>query len=353
MIRLDKTLAEVAELVKGKVVGNRNLTIKGLSGIKEAKEGDLTFLANPKYTPLARETKASAILASTNLQLPGKSLVLVENPSLAFAKIIESVLKPQQFLTKGIHPTAIIAESVRLGKNVAVGAHVVIEAKVSIGDNTVIQAGCFIGHETKIGNGCHIYPNVTIRERIIIGNRVIIHSGTVIGSDGFGFEAVDGVHTKIPQIGTVIIEDDVEIGANVTIDRARFDKTFIGKGTKIDNLVQIGHNVIIGENCIIVALVGIAGSVEIKKGVILAGQSGVSGHLTIGEGVIVGAKSGVMKSIPAHTKVSGFPARPIEEELRVQAGLKRLPVYVKKIQELTRKVEELEKKLKHGKKKNH
>ncbi len=338
---------EIAEIVSGKVVGDPNVEVSGISGIKEAGEGDVTFLANEKYAQLLETTKASVIITSPNMKLPktNKTLILTENPSLAFAKLVEYWFPQEVDHPKGIHPTAIIGENVKLGNNVAIGAYVVIEKNVQIGDNTIIYAGTYIGHDTKIGADCLIYPNVSIRERITIGNRVIIHSGTVIGSDGFGFATVKGVHHRIPQIGTVVIEDDVEIGANVTIDRARFDKTIIGRGTKIDNLVQIAHNVIIGENAIIVAQTGISGSTVIGNGVILAGQTGVVGHITIGDGAIVGAQSGVTKSVPPGAVVLGSPARPISITKRIIASIPSLPDLKKTVEKLLRRVQELEEKL--------
>jgi UDP-3-O-[3-hydroxymyristoyl] glucosamine N-acyltransferase len=215
-----------------------------------------------------------------------------------------------------------------------------------IGDNAAICSGAYVGHRTVLGKNCLIYPNVTILERVTIGDRVIIHSGTVVGSDGFGYVWANGKHEKIPQIGTVMIEDDVEIGANVTIDRARFDKTIIGMGTKIDNLVQIAHNVIMGEHCIIISQVGISGSVVIGEGTILGGQVGVHGHLTIGKGVVAASRAVITKSIAPNQKVSGFPAQPLLAEQRFQASLRRVPDHIKTIRDLTKRVEELEKKVK-------
>ena len=342
---LNKSLREVAQIVDGRIVGDENLVIRGLCGIKEAREGDLTFLANSKYSPLAETTKASAIITSKDITISGKTVLQTNDPSLAFAKIVSVVYDDQTQPLKGIHPTAIIADDATIGKNVYIGPYVVIENRASVGDNTVIHSGTYIGRRAILGKGCLVYPNATLRERIFIGDRVIIHSGTVIGADGFGFADVAGAHEKIPQIGTVVIEDDVEIGANVTIDRARFDKTKIGRGTKIDNLVQIAHNVLIGENCIVVAQTGISGSVIVEKGAILAGQSGIAGHLTIGEGAVVAAQAGVTKSVPAHTKVSGYPAKPHEMAKRVNASLQRLPQYIKTINELKKKIEALEEKI--------
>lgn len=340
-----KTLAEIAAMVKGEVIGDKNLVITGLSGIKEAKPGDLTFIANPKYISLSKATKASAVLAPLNIKIPGKSIIRTENPSLAFAHIASLMVEEGAFLPKGIHKTAIIAKDASVGKNVSIGAYTVVESQANIGDNTVVYSGCYIGHHTTLGKDCLVYPNVAIRECVTIGERVVIHCGTVVGSDGFGYVWIDGQHQKIPQIGTVIIGNDVEIGANVTIDRARFDKTIIGDGTKIDNLVQIAHNVVIGKNCIIIALTGISGSAILENNVILAGQVGVHGHLTIGEGVRATARTGVTKSVPAHTTISGYPGQPYMDEQRLQATLRRVPAYVKTIQDLKKRVEELERKL--------
>jgi len=342
---LSKTLGEIAALVDGEVVGDRSLVITGLCGIKESKEGDLTFLADSRYYPLAEKTKASAIITPWEMRVAGKSIIRTQNPSLAFAKMVSLVVGQETHRIQGIHKTAVLAPSARLGGNVAIGPLTIIEDDVTIGDDTVICGGCFIGYNTTIGDHCLIYPNTTIRERITIGHRVIIHSGAVVGSDGFGFIDHEGSHEKIPQLGTVVIEDDVEIGSCVTIDRARFDKTRIGRGTKIDNLVHIAHNVMIEENCLIIAQVGISGSVRVKKNAILAGQSGVAGHLTIGEGAIVASQAGVTKSVPPYTTVLGFPAKPHREAKKVNAHLQRLPRYVEMIHDLKKRIAALEAKL--------
>ena len=339
------TAAEIAKLVNGKIIGDKEVVITGISGIKEAGPGEITFLANQKYSALALKTKASAVLVARGVVIPGKNIIETDNPSIAFSTLITAFVPDHNKLLKGIHPSAVIAKNVELGKDVAVGPFVVIEQGAKIGNKTIIHAACYIGPDSVIGEETLLYPHVMIRERITIGKRVIIHSGTVVGSDGFGFIDIEGVQTKIPQVGTVVIEDDVEIGANVTIDRARFDKTLIGRGTKIDNLVQIGHNSTIGENCILVAQVGIGGSSEIKNNVIFAGQSGVIGHLTIGEGVVVMARTGVSKSVPPFTQVSGFPSREHSKTQKANAHLLRMDNYVKTIDELKKRVESLEKKL--------
>lgn len=338
---MQKTLKEVASLIEGEIVGDENIVVTGISGIKEAKEGDLTFVANSRYLPLMGHTRASAIITSRDVKTASKTIIRTENPSLAFAKMV-SLLAPNEVKRpKGIHPTAIIGDKVKIGKNVAIDPYAVIEDNVEIKDNTVLYAGVYVGHHTKIGKNCVIYPYVIIRERVVIGDRIVIHGGTVIGSDGFGFSTVQGVHHRIPQIGTVIIEDDVEIGANVTIDRARFDKTIIKKGTKIDNLVQIAHNVSIGENSIIVAQSGISGSATIGKNVTIAGQSGVIGHITIGDNVVVAAQSGVTKSIPSNTCVSGYPAKPHVLAKKIHAFTQNLPELFKKVKQLEEEIAKL------------
>jgi UDP-3-O-[3-hydroxymyristoyl] glucosamine N-acyltransferase len=342
---MKKSVGEIATIVGGDLCGDAALVISGFSGLKEAKEGDLSFVANAKYISLAEKTKASAIIVPRDLSVPGKTFIKADNPSWAFSKVVALFVEESIIPLKGIHPTAIVAKDAKIGKDVALGPYVVIEPGVTVGDKTAVHAGSYIGHHTSIGQEGLIYPNVTIREHVTIGHKVIIHSGTVIGADGFGYVPVDGKHQKIPQVGTVVIEDEVEIGACVTVDRARFDKTVIGRGTKIDNLVQVAHNVVIGQNVLIAGQAGISGSVTIGNGAILAGQAGIAGHLTIGDGAIVSAKAGVAKSIAPNTQVTGYPARPIEKMMEVNAHVQLLPKYVKTIQDLKKRVEELENKL--------
>jgi len=348
---MQKTLKEIAQAVNGEVVGNDNITIKGVCGIKEAKEGDISFLANNKYLPFIDKTQASAIITSREVKSASKPIIRTDNPSLAFVKIVSLFAPGEIQKPRGVHPTAILGKDVKLAKNVSIGAYVSLGDNVSVGDNTVIFGGCFIGNNTKIDQDCLIYSNVSIREFVVIGKRVIIHSGTVIGSDGFGFLTIDGEHHKIPQIGIVEIGDDVEIGANVAIDRARFDKTIIGKGTKIDNLVHIAHNVFIGKNSIIVAQVGISGSTVIGNNVTLAGQAGLVGHISVGDNAIVAAQGGVTKSVAANTFVSGYPAKPHNIAIKVNACVQNLPRLYDTVNTLKKKIEELEAELKkrqHG-----
>ena len=342
---MEASIRQIADLVDAELVGSSDIIITGISGIKEAKEGDITFLANSKYASLLNTTKASAIITSKDIiDNTNKTLLKTNDPSVAFTKVVGLLAPSVTNHPKGIHPSSVISSKAKLGNNVSIGACAVIDDDVCIGDGTIIYGGCYIGHETKIGKNCLLYPNVSVRERIDIGNRVIIHSGSVIGSDGFGFSMVRGIQQKIPQIGIVQIEDDVEIGANVAIDRARFDKTVIGKGTKIDNLVQIAHNVVTGKNCIIVAQTGISGSSILGDNVVLAGQVGIIGHVKIGEKTIVAARSGVTKSILPGAKVWGFPSKPLDIAKKINACVQRLPDLYKKIKELEEKVKHLEEK---------
>lgn len=341
------TIADIAQLIEGELIGSGKMEITGCAGLKEAKEGDISFLANAKYEPLAKESKASAIIVPREISLAGKNVIRVDEPSLAFSKVISHFLKDTPpLIHAGIHPSAVIAQDAKIASQVSIGAYVVIEPKATVGEGTKIYAHSYVGHGTRIGSNCLIYPHVMLRENISIGNKVIIHSGTVIGSDGYGYVTIGSKHIKIPQVGTVAIEDDVEIGANVTIDRARFDKTVIGEGTKIDNLVHIAHNVTIGKHCLIVAQVGISGSTDIGKNVILAGQAGIVGHLTIGDGAVVAAQSGLSKSIKAGAQVFGTPAQPLRQAFKTNAYIQRLDHYVELIHDLKKRIEELEKKVK-------
>jgi len=339
------SVADIARLVKGELIGEGGLLISGFSGIEKAKKNELTFLSNPKYEPLLTLTQAGVILVPRQIVCPGKTLIRVDNPSLCFTRAVNHLLKDEpDYKPRGIHPTAVIAPGAKLSRGVAIGAHTVIEDGAVIAQGCVLYANCYVGAESRLGVNCLIYPQVVLREKVSLGNRVIIHSGTVIGSDGYGYVTVDGKHMKIPQVGGVLIEDDVEIGANVTIDRARFGKTIIGEGTKIDNLVQIAHNVIIGKHCLIVAQAGISGSTRIGNNVILAGQAGIVGHVEIGDGAVVAAQSGVSRSIKAGEQVFGSPAQPIKIAFRNNAHIQRLDKYVEMIKDLKKRVEELERK---------
>lgn len=337
-------LSEIAERIGSTVEGDGELEIAAVAGLKEASAGDISFLANPKYASQVAETKASAIIVPSDWDRPVKCAILrSDNSDQAFAEVAELFYEPVPKAPVGVHPSAIVAASAELGEGVSVGANVVIEEGVVIGANTVIQANCSIGYKTTIGEGCLLYPLVSTREFTEIGSRVIIHNGTVVGSDGFGYAVQeDGSRTKIPQIGKVVIEDDVEIGANVAIDRARFGKTKIGKGTKIDNLVQIAHNVVVGEHSVMCGQAGVSGSTTIGSKVILAGQAGLAGHLEVGDGAIVGAQAGVMKDVPAKDFVIGSPAMNHLLAKKMIANMITLPKLKEKVKQLERRLAEVQ-----------
>ena len=341
---MQMTVKEIADFLEGEVLGDGGIIIKGVSGIKEAEQGEIAFLANSRYNHLISQTNASAIITSPEISFTSKPLVRVDNPSLAFAKIVNKFYPKKSAHPKGIHSTAIIAKSAKLNTGISIGAYTVVEENAVIGENTIIYPGCYIGRDTRIGNDVLIYANVSIRESVTLGNRVVIQSGSVIGSDGFGFITQEGRHERIPQIGTVVVEDDVEIGANVTIDRARFDKTIIGEGSKIDNLVQIAHNVVIGKNCFVISQVGISGSTTIGDNVVLAGQAGLVGHIAVGDNVTVAAQAGVSKSVPTNTVVWGTPAKPLSLAKRINACIQGLPRLYQKVEEIKKKIQELGKK---------
>jgi UDP-3-O-[3-hydroxymyristoyl] glucosamine N-acyltransferase len=322
-------------MVRGELSGNPDQMVTGLAGMREATPNDISFLASPKYQAAVKATRACVLIVARDLTVDFDGVIIrVDNPSEAFAELVRQVAPPPITFAPGIHPTAVVASTARLGKDVSVQPHAVIEDRVVIGDRTVIGAGTYIGHESRVGAGCRFYANVSLRERTMIGDRVILHSGVVLGADGFGYEQVNGTHKKIPQVGNVEIGDDVEIGANSAIDRGRFGRTRVGKGTKIDNLVQIGHNCVIGEHCIICGLVGIAGSTIIGDHVTLAGQVGVAGHLTIGNKSIIMAQAGVTKDVPAGSIMLGAPAVPHKEFKRINAAIQRLPEILAKFHDL-------------------
>jgi UDP-3-O-[3-hydroxymyristoyl] glucosamine N-acyltransferase len=318
------TVQQLAELAGGTLHGDPGLTITGAASLAEATPGEITFYGNPRYLAVFRKTRGSAAFVPEDFEEQiVAAQIRVTNPSKAFEQVVLKFAPQPITFPSGVHPTAIIASGASLGEEVAIGAYAVVEPGAQIGEGARLGAHSYIGHETMIGAGSLIYPNVTIRERTRIGKRVIIHSGSVIGSDGFGFEMEAGAHKKVPQIGIVQIDDDVEIGANTTIDRARFGRTWIQEGVKIDNLVQIAHNVVIGKHSIIVAQVGIAGSVRIGSGVVIGGQAGIIGHIEIDDGTMIGAQSGVSKSLHGGTWWA-TPTVPLKEAKEQLAWVRRL-----------------------------
>ncbi|MBA2435432.1 MAG: UDP-3-O-(3-hydroxymyristoyl)glucosamine N-acyltransferase [Chthoniobacterales bacterium] len=332
------TAGELAEMCGGELRGDSGLTITGAASLAEATPGEITFYGNARYLGAFRKTRASAAFVPEDFdeKIVGAQ-IRVANPSKAFEQVVLRFAPQPISFSPGIHPSAVVAPSVSFGKEVFVGACAVVESGVAIGDGARIGANSYIGHESTIGAGSLIYPNVTIRERTRIGERVIIHGGTVIGSDGFGFEMAAGGHTKVPQIGIVQIDNDVEIGANTTIDRARFGRTWIQEGVKIDNLVQIAHNVVIGKHSIIVAQVGIAGSVRIGSGVVIGGQAGIIGHIEIDDGTMIGAQTGVSKSLHGGTWWA-TPAEPLKDAMEHLAWVRRLGKLFARVKALEKKL---------------
>jgi len=317
------SIGEIVDLVSGEFAGNRDQLITAVAPLVVAKPDQLSFLSNRKYAPDLAATKAGAVLIPRNLEGRDDRWIRVDDPYFAIARILSRWFSNRP-RPKSISSKAVIAPSARLGENVAVGHFAIVGDDVMIGNNVTIFQGVSIESGSVIGDDCIIYPNVVIYDGTRIGNRCIIHSGVVIGSDGYGFATHGGKHHKIPQIGIVRIEDDVEIGAGTTIDRAALGETVIGEGTKIDNLVQIGHNVKVGKHCLLVSQVGIAGSTELGDYVAVAGQSGFSGHLKIGHRVQVAAKSAVLDDVPDDAKIMGSPALPFTEFARRRAAVKKL-----------------------------
>jgi len=330
-------LKEIVEITGGRILGDPEAEIKGASGIAEAGVGDITFLADRKKVDHAFRTRASAIIVGEAIEGLSKPMLIVENPALAFARVLDALYK-RPLSPLGVSDKAVVERDVTLGRDVSIYPFVYIGSRSVIGDRVSIFPHVYIGEDVKINDESVIYPNVTIRENVMIGKRVIIHPGAVIGADGFGYIREGGRHHKIPQVGTVVIEDEVEIGANVTIDRATTGRTIVGAGTKIDNLVQVGHNVRIGRNCIIVAQVGIGGSSEIGDDAVLGGQAGLKDHVRLGRGVMAAARAGITRDIPDGEVVSGFPAISHKEWLRAQAIFSKLPEYIRRLQRLEDRV---------------
>jgi UDP-3-O-[3-hydroxymyristoyl] glucosamine N-acyltransferase len=331
------TTAEIAKHLEGEVIGDAAATLTGFAPAANAKPGDLTFAENEDYFVRAEQSAATAIITDNRFKSAKKILIRVPNARVAFGKAM-ALFFPERTWAAGIHSTAVIAASARVNATAHIGPHCVVGERVKIGARVVLQAGVSVGDDSKLGDDVNLFPNVTVYPQTEIGQRVRIHAGTVVGSDGFGYVQDGGVHLKVPQIGNVIIGDDVEIGANVTIDRGALGPTVIGKGTKIDNLVQIAHNVEIGEGSLVIAQVGIAGSTKLGKYVILAGQAGFAGHLKIGDRVTVSAQSGVMHNIPDGETWLGTPAQPDKKVKRQFIAIQRLPELLKRVAELERKL---------------
>ncbi len=340
-------LKDISELVAGELLGDGNVVITGVARIEEAGTGEITFLANPKYTRFLHGTKASAVIVPLELtERVDVPVIRSSNPYFAFMKLVSIFFPPKPLIEKGIHTTAVIGDRTELGVDLSIGAYAVVGKHCLIGDRTVIMPGVVVGDGVVIGKDCVLHANVCLREGVVLGDRVVLHNGTVVGSDGFGFAPEGGTYHKIPQVGKVVIEDDVEIGANTTVDRATLGETRILRGAKLDNLIQIAHNCTVGENTVIAAQTGLSGSTHIGKGVRIGGQVGFAGHMQIGDFAAIGAQAGVSRSVPPRVMVSGSPARPHRDELRMEAAMHKLPDLLKEIKRLGERIETLERELK-------
>ncbi len=339
---MKKTVQELAAFLGGTVIGNGDAVIEDVKGLAEAGRQDITFAVDP-YTEYLPQVHAGAVIVEKEVPAGDNTLIVVENPRLAFSQLLV-LFHPRQSVASGIHPTAIIDDSAVIGKDTAVMAYAVIGKNVKIGDNCTIYPSVFIGDNVTIGSDTTIYPGAVIHENCVLGQRDVIRAHAVIGGEGFGFATENGKHTRIPQIGNVEIGDDVEIGACTCIDNATLGSTKVARGTKVDNLVHLGHNVEIGEDCFIIAQTGIAGSTKAGNHVIFAGQTGCTGHITIGDNAVFAGKTGITGNIKGGQIYAGFPARPHMEWSRTQVYLKHLPEMAKTIKALEKKIAELEKK---------
>lgn len=349
MPRKGFTLAELAQLTNSKLVGEASHPIYDVADLESATTQDVSFLSNPKYAQAMANSQAGVVYITPSVALiPDRNFLINEDPSRAFQKTVEAFYEGRLETSgfEGIHPTAVIHKTATIGAGVTIGPHAVIDKEVCIGSNSFISAGCYIGPYSTVGDNCIFHSNVTIRERCIIGNRVILQPGVVIGSCGFGYLTdKQGRHTKLNQVGTVKIEDDVEIGANTTIDRARFKTTIVGRGTKLDNLVQIAHGVKLGEDNLFAAQTGIAGSATTGRCVIAGGQVAIAGHLHVGDGVMIAGKSGIGSSLPPGGKYNGIPALPLQQYNRMTVNLRNINKHVEEIKNLKKELESLKAKL--------
>jgi UDP-3-O-[3-hydroxymyristoyl] glucosamine N-acyltransferase len=340
-MRENPTLQELATLVGGIVEGEGTLKVKGIASLEEAEEGEITFLAELRHASRLEKTGASAAIVPLSLPPFVKPVIRTSNPYLAYAKV-QAFFQHKPCHPRGVDSRAFIGRGVKLGQDLSIYPFVYLGDGCEIGDRAVLYPGVYVGEKARIGEESLLYPNVAVMDRCIIGKRVILHPGTVIGSDGFGFARDGNRHVKIPQVGIVVIEDDVEVGASCAIDRAAMGKTWLKRGVKTDNLVQIGHNVTIGEDTVLVAQVGIAGSTEVGSGVALGGQVGVVGHIKIGDGAMIGAQAGVGQDVDPGQTLSGSPAFPHREWLRAQAVFPRLPEMKRTLADLEKKMKRLE-----------
>ncbi len=341
---MNYTLSQIQSIIGGRLIGGDNLRITGVGSIDSAAGGEITFIKDETYVDKIQQTRASAVVVHRMIEGVKKPLIVVNDPFFAITKFLAVIAREKQKRPQGIHPTAIISVSASIGEDDSIVAYVVMEENVKIGGNVTIYPNVFVGRNSTIGGDSVIYPNVTIREDVIIGKRAIIHAGTAIGDDGFGYLQVNGRHVKIPQVGTVEIGDDVEIGANVTIARAALEKTIIGRGVKIDNHSHIAHNVVIGEDSMLIAYAKIAGGATIGKNVMIAEDVGITDHARIGDNCVIGGGSNVFKkNLEPGSIVWGSPAKPINLEKRIQVLIKKLPQMMESLKELSKRLGKVEK----------
>lgn len=331
----------LAERLGATLRGDPGLEIHSVASLEQAGPGQVSFLANPRYRSQLRSTRAAAVILAPADAVEGVACLVTTNPYLAFARAV-AILHPKDHPRRGIEAGARLHPGARVAEGATVLAGACVEDGARVGAGTVLYPGAYVGAGASVGSDCVLHANAVVREGCVLGDRVVLQPGAVIGSDGFGY-ARDGARTvKVPQVGIAVLEDDVEVGACSTVDRAALGETRIGRGTKIDNLVQVGHNVVVGEHCMLVAQVGVSGSTRLGRGVVLAGQVGVVGHVTIGDGATVGAQSGVASDLPAGSTVSGSPAFEHAEWLRAQTALRRLPALRRAVRDLERRLRELE-----------
>lgn len=340
---MELTLAEIARLVGGDLDGDGSLRICGVAKIEEAQPGEISFISNPKYAKFIETTRASAIIVSHDFPATKHATIRTQNPYFSFLKILIMFHPGEEAVSLGTHPSAVIDATAKIGCNCRIGACAVIDKNCQIGENVTLYPGVVIGRNAQVGDNTVLHANVVLRERVRIGNNVIIHSGTVVGSDGFGFAREGEHYHKIPQVGIVIIEDDVEIGSNCSIDRATLGQTIIRKGAKLDNLIQVAHNVEIGADTVIAAQSGISGSTKIGHHVVIGGQVGFVGHIEVGSNTTIAAQSGVSKSLPPDSVYFGTPARPIMQAKREEVALRKLPELLKRIATLEAMAKETKK----------
>lgn len=341
---MKQTVQEIAAYVGGVVHGDANALIERVQGIDEAGVGDLTFVANRKYRSRLKTTLATAILVSPGTEEPSRTLIVVADPYVAFGQVL-ALFHPREPERPGIHERAFVDRDARVSTEATVHPGATVSRSAEIAAGAVLHPGVYVGPEAVIGEKSVLHPNVVVYDHCLIGKRVILHAGVVVGSDGFGFARPGWENVKIPQVGIVQIDDDVEIGANTAVDRGTLGRTWIRKGAKIDNLVQIAHNVVIGENAIVVSQAGISGSTTVGRGVMIGGQAGLVGHIRVGDHAMVAARAGIHKDVPAATIVAGAPHMPHREWLRLSATIPKLPAMRQQLLELARKLEALEKKL--------